>query len=104
MIIIIIIIIIITMCPAVGLIGNKTYSYQVCLSLNCRRELRCDRESPARIESWTESGNNNNNTDNDNNNNNNNNNNNLKNLKKKNTICVYLAHCLNLPISQIRLA
>ena len=37
------------------------YSQKGVASLSCGRELRCDKEYPARFESWHESHNNNNN-------------------------------------------
>jgi len=45
----------------IGLVGNSSYSQKGVASLSCGRELRCDKEYPARFESWRESHNNNNN-------------------------------------------
>ena len=64
----------------VSLVGNSTYSQKGVASLSCVRELRCDIEHPARIESWRESDHHHHHHHHhhhDNNNNNNNNNNNV---------------------------
>ena len=52
--------------PGVGLVGNSTCSQKGVASLSCGKELGCDTEYSARIESWRESHNNNNNNNNNN--------------------------------------